>query len=298
MTDKNAHWTDGVLLGCLGMLGFSGTLVATRVAVFDFSPLTITCARIVMAGVLGLAVLTFSGNLRLPNKRLLPSIVLMGLGLAIGFPFFLALALEDVPAVHGAVVTGLSPAATAIIFVARGGERPPAIFWLACIIGFAGVFYFAYDAGDGHLSLADGWLFLALLSVAIAYVEGGRVSGELGGTTTLSWAMVLLTPAALMVLVWSVADMNFQAVAVNSWIALVYLGVISMFLASVFWYRGLAAGGVARIGQINLLLPLVALGWSALFLGEEITATAIVCSLIVFAAMIVCLKSRANRRSA
>ena len=271
MTDKNAHWTDGVLLGCLGMLGFSGTLVATRVAVFDFSPLTITCARIVMAGVLGLAFLAFSGNLRLPDKRLLPSIVLMGLGLAVGFPFFLALALEDVPAVHGAVVTGLSPGLSPIIFVTRGGERPPAIFWLACIIGFAGVFYFAYDAGGGHLSVADGWLFLALLSVAIAYVEGGRVSGKLGGTTTLSWAyMVLLTPAALMVLVWSVADMNFQAVAVNSWVALVYLGVVSMFLASVFWYRGLAAGGVARIGQINLLLPLVALGWSALFLGEEI----------------------------
>ncbi|WP_108879555.1 EamA family transporter [Anderseniella sp. Alg231-50] len=298
MTDKNPHWTDGVLPGCLGMLGFSGTLVATRVAVSDFSPLTITCARIVMAGILGLAFLAFSRKLRLPEKRLLPSIVVMGLGLAVGFPFFLALALEDVPAVHGAVVTGLSPAATAIIFVARGGERPPVIFWLACMIGFAGVFYFAYDAGGGHLSLADGWLFLALLCVAIAYVEGGRVSGELGGTTTLSWAMVLLAPAALIAAAWSVAGMNFETVAVNSWTALIYLGVVSMFLASVFWYRGLAAGGVARIGQINLLLPLVALGWSALFLGEEITPTAIVCTLIVFSAMIVCLKSRTSRRPA
>lgn len=298
MTDEKTHWTDGVLPGCLGMLGFSGTLVATRVAVFDFSPLTITCARIVMAGFLGLAFLAFSGKLRLPDKRLLPSIVMMGLGLAVGFPFFLALALEEVPAVHGAVVTGLSPAATAIIFVARGGERPPAVFWLACIIGFAGVFYFAYDAGGGHLVLADGWLFLALLSVALAYVEGGRVSGELGGTTTLSWAMALLTPVALVVLVWSVADMDLQTVTAGSWTGLVYLGVVSMYLASVFWYRGLAAGGVARIGQINLLLPLVALGWSALFLGEEITPTAIVCSLIVFTAMIVCLKSRTNRRVA
>ncbi|MEO1161640.1 MAG: DMT family transporter, partial [Pseudomonadota bacterium] len=103
---------------------------------------------------------------------------------------------------------------------------------------------------------------------------------------------------AQMALVWTVAGMDFETVAVNSWIALIYLGAISMFLASVFWYRGLAAGGVARIGQINLLLPLVALGWSALFLGEEITPTAIVCTLVVFAAMIVCLKSRTNRRPA
>ncbi len=292
MTEKTSHWTDGVLLGFLGMLGFSGTLVATRVAVSDFSPLTVTCARIVMAGGLGFAFLCISGNLRLPRKHLLPGIILMGLGLAVGFPFFLAVALETVPAVHGAVVTGLSPAATALIFVARGGARPPAVFWLACAIGFAGVFYFAYDAGGGHLSLADGWLFLALICVAFAYVEGGRVSGELGGTVTLSWAMILLTPVALVVLIWSSAGVDPQTVAATSWIALIYLGVISMFLASVFWYRGLAAGGVARIGQINLLLPLVALGWSAVFLGEEITPTAIICSLVVFAAMVVCLKSR------
>ncbi|MEM9473550.1 MAG: DMT family transporter, partial [Pseudomonadota bacterium] len=104
---------------------------------------------------------------------------------------------------------------------------------------------------------------------------------------------VLLTPAAFVVLVWATAGMNFETVSVTSWTALLYLGVISMYLASVLWYRGLAAGGVARIGQINLLLPLFALGWSALLLGEEITPTAITCSLIVFAAMIVCLKSRA-----
>lgn len=292
MKNDSRHWSDGIHLGLLGMLGFSGTLVATRIAVFDFSPTTVTSARIVIAGVLGCSFLIASGKLRLPEKRLISGIVWMGLGLAVGYPFFLAMALKTVPAVHGAVVTGLAPAATAIIFVARGGERPPFIFWLACAIGFAGVLYFAFDAGGGHLSLADGWLFLALMCVASAYVEGGRVSGELGGTVTLSWAMIFLTPAALVVLIWSVQGLEFGTVLPRSWSAIAYLGIVSMFLASVFWYRGLAAGGVARIGQINLLLPLVALGWSALFLGEEITATAIICAIVVFAAMIVCLKSR------
>ncbi len=216
----------------------------------------------------------------------------MGLGLAVGYPFFLALALQSVPAVHGAVVIGLAPAATAIIAVVRTGERPPFGFWIACAVGFTGVLYYAYDAGDGHLSLADGWLLLALLSVGWAYVEGGRVSGHLGGTTTLSWAMLFLAPFAAGLLIWSLLDFEAASVAPASWGAIAYLGVISMFLASVFWYRGLAAGGIVRIGQINLLLPLAALAWSALLLGEEITTTAIVCAIVVFGAMIACLKSR------
>ena len=296
MTRQERHWSAGVAFGLIGMLGFSGTLVATRMAVADLSPLAITCARIVIAAVLGAITLISTGAVRIPERRFIPGILWMGLGLAVGFPLFLALALKSVPAVHGAVVTGLAPAATAIIAVLRTSERPPFRFWIACAIGFVSVFYFAIDAGGGHIDLADGWLFLAVLSAGFAYVEGGRVSSELGGATTLSWAMLFLAPAASITLIWSVQDLQFTAASWSSWAAMAYLGVISMFFASVFWYRGLAVGGIARIGQINLLLPLAALAWSAILLGEEITPTAGICAIVVFAAMITCLKSRVQSR--
>ena len=283
----------GVVFGFLGMLGFSGTLVATRVAVADFSPFDITLARIVMAGLLGAAFLILTRQDLRPQRQHLLPLLIMGLGLAVGYPLFLAMALEKVPAVHGAVVTGLAPAATAIIAVLRTGERPPLPFWIACATGFCAVLYFAYDEGGGHLSLADSWLFLGMLSLGIAYVEGGRVSRELGGTVALSWAMVFLTPVAAILLVGRIGSVNMLSVPADSWLAVAYLGIVSMFLASVFWYRGLALGGIARIGQINLLLPLVALGWSALFLSEEITRTAAICALVVLLSMLVCLKSRA-----
>ena len=282
----------GVVFGFLGMLGFSGTLVATRIAVVDFTPLDITLARIVMAGLLGAAFLILTRQAQRPKRQHLLPLLLMGLGLAAGYPFFLAMALETVPAVHGAVVTGLAPAATAIIAVLRTGERPPLPFWIACATGSCAVLYFAYDEGGGHLSLADGWLFLGMLSLGIAYVEGGRVSREMGGTVALSWAMAFLTPLATVLLVGRLGEISMVSVAHESWVSLAYLGAVSMFLASVFWYRGLALGGIARIGQINLLLPLAALGWSALLLSEEITRTAAVCALIVLASMLVCLKSR------
>ena len=283
--------TAGVLFGLIGMLGFSGTLAATRAAVIDLSPMTITSARIVIASALALVTLLYMGKLKLPDRQLIVPILLMGSGLAVGFPFFIALALETVPAVHGAVAIGLAPATTAIIAYFRLGDRPKPAFWIASTIGFAGVFYYALDAGGGNLFLADLWLLFALLSVGFAYVEGGRVSNELGGTVTLCWAMLMLSPAAIVILVWSVRDLEFTTISQGSWFGMVYLGVVSMFLASVFWYRGLAIGGVSRIAQINLLVPLIALVWSKIFLGETITPTALGSCVVVLIAMIACLKS-------
>ncbi|MET1412029.1 DMT family transporter [Roseibium sp. HPY-6] len=282
----------GVILGVLGMLCFSGTLVATRVAVTDFTPIDITLVRIVIAGLLGTAFLLLSKGCIRPQSEHMLSLLIMGLGTAVGYPFFLALALETVPAVHGAVVTGLAPAATAIVAVLRAGERPTWVFWIACLTGFCAVLYFAYDEGGGHLSLADGWLVLGMLCLGISYVEGGLVSRKLGGLRAFCWAMVPLMPIAIVLLAWRINWSDLQATTLQSWVSLSYLGIFSMFLGSVFWYRGLAIGGIARVGQINLLLPLMALLWAVLFLSEKVSWTAAGCAVVVLISMLVCLKSR------
>ena len=107
--------------------------------------------------------------------------------------------------------------------------------------------------------------------------------------------MILLSPLAFPILWWSVRDMSFSGVPAVGWGALAYLCGVSMFLASIFWYRGLAAGGAARIGQINLLLPLAGIFWAALFLGETVTPTVLLVAAIVFGAMAVCLRTRRGK---
>ena len=190
----------------------------------------------------------------------------MGLGLAVGYPFFVAQAVKHVPASHGAVVIGLAPAATAILSVVRTGERPPPRFWVACAIGVAAVAIFTVWHGGGEIALADGWLIAATLSVGFAYVEGGRVSRELGGTVTLCWAMIFLAPFAGIGLVVGALNRDWPIISWGAWTGFAYAGIVSMFLGSVAWYKALAAGGVARIGQLNLIQPMVALGWSAMLL--------------------------------
>lgn len=248
------------------------------------------------AALLGAAYLLWVARAARPGLKQIVSLGIMGLGLAVGYPFFLALALQSVPAVHGSVVVGLAPAATAIIAVIRMGGRPPIAFWIACTTGLTAVLYYAYEAGGGYLSIADGWLVLAVISVGIAYVEGARVSIERGGIVALSWAMVLLAPASVLVLLWSASGLDLSEVSTASWAALAYLGIISMFLASVFWYSGLAIGGAARIGQINLLLPLAVFLWAAFFLEEPVSRTALICAVIIVGAMAVCVRSRVRAK--
>lgn len=279
-------------MGGLGMLAFSGTLPATRIAVPFFGPTVLTCSRILIAaGLSAITLLLISGRC-VPRRDQFVGIAWTGIGIAVGYPLFVALAVEGVPASHGAVVIGLTPAATAIFSVLRAGERPPLRFWLACGTGVLAVGLFALWEGGGRIVPADGWLAAAILSAGIGYVEGGRVSRELGGTVTLCWAMILLAPLAGGILIGAALSRAWSPVPWEAWTGFGYACVISMFLGSVAWYKGLAAGGIARIGQINLIQPLCALIWSALLLGEKVSWPFFATSIVVLFSMAICLRSR------
>jgi drug/metabolite transporter (DMT)-like permease len=286
----------GVAWGAAGVLCFSGTAPATRVAAPAFGAETLTSARILLAALLAAGTLTLMRRPPSPRRSELPAVALMGLGLAVGFPLLLGIAVERVPAAHGAVVIGLVPAATAALSVLRTSERPPARFWLGCACGLAAVLAFATSQGGGTLETADLWLFAAVASCAVGYVEGGRLAQRLGAVPALCWAVILLAPMALLGLGLSIATRSFGHLDAGDWAGLIYAGVMSMFVGSIAWYRGLAAGGIARIGQLNLLQPLLAISWSALLLHEHIGPAVPLTAVAVLAAMTLCVTARATPR--
>ncbi|HEY3956600.1 MAG TPA: DMT family transporter [Streptosporangiaceae bacterium] len=263
-------------MGCAGVLCFSGTAPATRVAVPVFGALTLTAARIVIAAVLGTITLALTGQRSWPGRSQIAGILVMGAGLAVGYPGFLALAVGQVPAYHAAVVIGLVPAANAVVSVIRTGERPRNWFWLGCLAGLGAVVAFAAIQDGGALHPADAWLGAAVLSCAIGYVEGGRVSRQIGATRALCWAMIFLAPLAALALAVSAITRSYPALTLPAWAGLWYAGTASMFAGAIAWYRGLAAGGIARIGQLNLAQPFLAITWSGLLLGEHIPGTALI----------------------
>jgi len=266
------------------MLGFSLTLPMTRVAVQELSPVVVGLGRSLIAGSLG-ALLLWRRRTPPPALRHLPGLLTVAVGVIAGFPLLTSFALRHVPASHGAIVVGLLPLATALFGALLAHERPSARFWLAAFAGSAAVTVFALSESGWSLRPADGLLVLASVLCGLGYAEGGRLSRELGGLATISWALVIASPAIAAAVAWSAFSTGLHASA-PAWAAFAYTGVVSMFLAFWAWYHGLALGGIARIGQIQLLQVFVTLAWARLLLGEEVTVRAVGAAAVVVASVL------------
>ncbi|MCA1415195.1 DMT family transporter [Bradyrhizobium sp. NBAIM20] len=282
MHSSASGWGNGLL----GVIIFSGSLPATRVAVGGFSALFLTSARAVIAALIGAVVLGLLRQAR-PQRRDLASLTIVAIGVVVGFPLLTALALQHITSARSIVFIGLLPLSTAIFGVLRGGERPRPLFWLFAGLGSATVAGFALS-GDGSASLEGDLLMVAAIVLCgLGYAEGAALSRRLGGWQVISWALLLALPLMLVlaVLTWPPA---WSGIGVPAWIGLAYVSVFSMFVGFIFWYRGLAIGGIARVGQLQQLQPFFGLALAGLLLGEPvagsmIAATAVVVACVFFA---------------
>lgn len=282
MQSSATGWGNGLL----GVVIFSGSLPATRVAVGGFSALFLTSARAVIAALIGLAVLGLLHQAR-PQRKDLVSLAIVSLGVVVGFPLLTALALQHITSAHSIVFIGLLPLSTAIFGVLRGGERPQPLFWLFAVLGSTTVAGFALSGG-GSASLAGDLLMVAAVVLCgLGYAEGAALSRRLGGWQVISWALLLALPLMGPVAI-STWPPSWSGVGVPAWIGLAYVSIFSMFVGFIFWYRGLAIGGIARVGQLQQLQPFFGLALAGFLLHEPvawsmIAATALVVVCVFFA---------------
>ncbi|MHC2438648.1 DMT family transporter [Bradyrhizobium sp. USDA 4451] len=272
--------------GLLGVIIFSGSLPATRVAVAGFSPLFLTSARAAIAALLG-AVLLAVLRQPWPQRRDLVSLTTVALGVVIGFPLLTALALQHITSAHSIVFIGLLPLSTAIFGVLRGGERPKPKFWLFSGVGSATVAAFALSGGGSASLPGDLLMVAAIIVCGLGYAEGAALSRRLGGWQVISWALVLSAPVVFVMTVMTLPP-SWQGIGAPAWLGLGYVSIFSMLVGFVFWYRGLARGGIASVGQLQLLQPFFGLALAGLLLHEPvpwsmIAATMLVVVCVVFA---------------
>ena len=275
----------GFAWGFVGVASFSLTLPATRVAVASLDPVFVGLGRAVVAAVLAAIVLAATRT-RWPHRSELMRLAIVAGGVIIGFPLFSALAMRHVPASHAAVVIGILPLATALAGAWIAHERPTRTFWWSAAFGSAVVIGFAVWQGGGRPQLADGLLALAAIAAAIGYAEGGRLARTMGGWQVISWALVLAAPFVLVPTLLA-TDSRLAAAPPAAWACFAYVSVVSMFVGFFAWYRGLALGGIAAVGQVQLLQPFLTIFASALWLGEAIDPTTFVAAALVIASIAV-----------
>lgn len=270
----------GLLLGLLGVVSFSLTLPATRLAVAALDPVFVGLGRAVVAAFLAAIALAVA-RAPWPGRAMVPRLAVVAAGVVIGFPLFSAWAMHLVPAAHGAVVVGLLPLATAVAGAWIAHERPSRVFWLCAVFGSAVVVGFALWQGAGAPQPADLLLVFAVASAAIGYAEGGRLARTMPGWQVICWALVLAAPVVAIPTAL-VADAQLARAPLSAWAGFAYVSVVSMFLGFFAWYRGLALGGIATVGQVQLLQPFLTIFASAWLLGEQIdTATYLAAALVI-----------------
>lgn len=260
---------SGVVNGLIGVVIFSGSLPATRIAVLEFDPVFLTVARAAIAGVLALCLLLLFKERRPARQQLLP-LIIVAMGVVIGFPLLTALALQHVTSAHSIVFVGLLPLATAAFGVVRGGERPGAVFWVFSVLGSLIVVGFAVTQGLTASPTGDILMLLAILACGLGYAEGAKISKTLGGWQVICWALVLALPVVMPLTAW-LAPASFSGISTPAWLSLAYVSLFSMLIGFVFWYRGLVQGGTAAVGQLQLLQPFFGLALAAVLLHEQVS---------------------------
>ncbi|MCS3529024.1 DMT family transporter [Chryseobacterium sp. JUb7] len=262
---KISGWVNGFI----GVVLFSAGMPATKLAVMEMSPFFVTIARAGIAGILALSVLLIYKEKR-PAKDQIFSLILVSIGCVVGFPLLSAMALQYLTSAHSIVFLGMLPLATAIFGVLRGGERPHPVFWFFSVIGSLLVIGYAVSQGISASPVGDILMLAAVILCGLGYAEGAKLSKALGGWQVISWALVIALPLMLPLFFIYFPD-HVENVSVSGWFGLAYISLFSMFIGFIFWYKGLAQGGIATVGQLQLLQPFFGLALAAYLLHEQVS---------------------------
>lgn len=165
--------------------------------------------------------------------------------------------------------------------------------WLGVFFGFAGVTLLLHERSglemDFHPLAASATMFAAAMygfcvNAVKRYFQG--VDSSLVACGSTIWSALLLTP-----LTW----MYWPAKPVPSWVwaQVLWLGLMGTGIAYLLYFDLLARIGPTRASAVTYLLPLFAMFWGWLILGEAITRGEIACGTLI--AMAVWLVNRRNR---
>ncbi|MEB3766826.1 DMT family transporter [Acinetobacter sp. MD2] len=271
---------NGWLSGLIGVLIFSGSLPATRVALAAFSPTFLTVGRASFAGCLALICLILLKQAK-PNWAQLQRLSIVTLGVVIGFPFCTSMALQSITAAYSVVFVGILPLATALFAVLKGEQRPQPKFWFFAILGSSVVVLFAFTQNTHAQGISgQSWMFAAIILCGLGYAEGGKLARELGGWQVISWALVLALPVMLP-LSYYFFPIHLGQAPLSAIIGLGYVSMFSMFIGFIFWYHGLATAGVIGVGQLQLIQPFFGLILCTLLLHETVSLGMVISAVLV-----------------
>ena len=286
--------TKGMLIGFVGISIFSLTLPFTQMAVNEMSPFFVAFARASIAGICALILLIFTKS-KFPNKIQIRRLIIIVIGVIYGFPIFTSIAMKTLPSSHSGIVLGILPLAMSLFAAIKYKEKPSSSFWMISIFGTFIVISYTFIDNNGSLMIEDLWLLFAILFAAIGYSEGGTLAKEMGSIGVISWALVISLPINLFAS-YLFYEINYTSISFQAIISLTYVGLFSMFIGFFFWYKGIAIGGISRVGQVQLIQPFLTIVGAYFLTNEKITFLNILFAFMVLIVIIIGRKAKIELR--
>nr|WP_315430737.1 DMT family transporter [uncultured Albidiferax sp.] len=255
-----------------------------RTAAVEFGAVPTAAVRVLVAALSLLPLIWLRGLLPELRRHWKP-VLLIGM-LNSGIPFALfSFALLSITTGLSAILNATVPLFGAVIAWVWLKDRPNASRSLGLVIGFVGVALLAWDKAsfkpDAN-GIAPGWAVLACLLASICYGISGSYTkrflmqvppmvtatgSQIGATLGLALPALWLWPA--------------QWPSGHAWAAVVVLGVVCTGLAYILFFRLISNVGPAKTLTVTFVVPVFALFYGAVFLGETLTPWMLGCGLVV-----------------
>jgi drug/metabolite transporter (DMT)-like permease len=275
-------WTEAGLAVMVVVWGVNFSVV--KWALVDFSPLAFNALRFLIASAFVLVVLRARAPLRLPARADVPRLVMLGLVGNVGYQMAFILGLDLTRAGHASLMLALTPMFTAILSARVGHERPTLYTWLGGAVSLSGVALVtggAFWEGASAAVLVGDLVLVGAAMVWAFYTVGAKgLVRRYGSVQTTAWTLWIGAAGLLLAGAPALAAQRWDAVRPEAWGGLVFSAVFAIGLSYLIWYRGVERIGNTATAIYSNLTPMIALAVATLWLGEPLTAPAVLGALL------------------
>lgn len=283
------------------MLFWGGTFIAGRILADSVPPTEAALMRFVLAAV-ALAFLTrlIDGHLRLPPRKELPGLLLLGLTGVFCYNICFFSGLKHIEAGRASLIIALNPMAITIGAVLFFGERLSLLQCLGLFISLSGAFL-VISNGDPTVLLSGGFGKgeMAIIGCVISWAGYSLIGRSvLKSMTPLSAVFYSTLFGSFMLFLATLADGTLPAPGSYDgadWLSLLFLGFLGTAAGFSLYYRAITMIGSARSSVFINLVPLFSILLAWLLLGETVNISVLIGGAILMAGVYLTNK-KANQR--
>ncbi len=243
------------------------------------------------------ALVILIGRHRIPvNARGCFLIFVSGTGGLVLFPVLFSWGVQHTTAGHAAAGTAFGAVIAGVLAAIIDRRIPGWRWWVGIVTGTAGALLLIWEAIGIEVAgvswQGDVLVFIGMFMGVVGYIAGARLTKEIGSTTVTMWSVVVAAALLIPLVAVHSGMETLRGIDTRGWMAILALGWGSTILAYLLWNRALADGGVAKIGALQLLQPVIGIGLAPLLLGEPLTPLLVVATGVILSGVVLVQRER------